>query len=86
MVARMSNMLKAYLELGSARAIADQIAKDQTDLGSPNGMAAQSACVVLAVEQLETTVKSLDTAATRLQWASIVLAVVAVVLTLVEVL
>ena len=70
----MSQAFKQFLDIGDTRAIADKLASDGTAMKGDNGTAAQTACIILAVEQLEATIKKLDDAATRLQWASVVLA------------
>ena len=63
-----------FLELGSVEEIDTMLRRNMTDLRSSNGQAAAIACQVLAMREVEVTLKRLDDAATRLQKASLWLA------------
>jgi hypothetical protein len=67
----MSQAFKLFLDMGDTRAIASRLVTDGTHMTSDNGAAAQTACIILTVEKLETTIRALDDAATRLQQTSL---------------
>lgn len=63
-----------FLELGSVEEISASLEQGMTDLRSSNGQAAAIACQVIAMREIEQSLKRLDEAATRLQKAGLWLA------------
>ena len=74
-----------YLEMGSVEAIDEALRTNMTSMTGPNGQAAVAACTVLAMRDIEGTLRHLDAAATRLDRLSLLLAGVSLIVAIVGV-
>jgi hypothetical protein len=76
-------MLNRCLAMGSVEKIAENLLESQTSMASGAGVAAQTACIVLAMRDLETTVRKLDRTATLLMVTSLVIAAFGVIIAII---